>query len=315
MLKFTTQSMYEIIDILQLQLQSLNAKEIIEFEVLNPDIQTSLYAGKSIEVSKQEYIYRGYKSWIDLAEILYCKMLTPIMNKHIVTLRFEKLDLEDSFHKNNGLQEEKYGTDSVFASINKNEEPAFLAHYMRALKNVDINKRIRVLNLGINSGDEFEIIKKQASNFKNLELVGIDYSSSAIELAQQKFDDENITFIRHDINDLQSLEMEKFDLIISIGTLQSTSIDFKLVFMSLIQNHLKKEGALILGFPNCRWVDGEMIYGARAKNYAFPEMSLLYKDAYFCKKYLQQKKFRVTLTGKNYIFLTATSIRKDTLVQ
>ena len=67
---------------------------------------------------------------------------------------------------------------------------------------------------------------------------------------------------------------------------------------------------MILGFPNCRWIDGEMIYGAKAKNYAFPEMSLLYKDVHFCKKYLQQKKFRVTVTGKNYIFLTATSIRK-----
>ena len=28
------------------------------------------------------------------------------------------------------------------------------------------------------------------------------------------------------------------------------------------------------------------------------------------KKYLQQKKFRVTVTGKDYIFMTATSIRK-----
>ncbi|MEA3289058.1 MAG: methyltransferase, partial [Campylobacterota bacterium] len=45
-------------------------------------------------------------------------------------------------------------------------------------------------------------------------------------------------------------------------------------------------------------------------NYNFSEMSILYKDVQFCKKYLQQKKFRVTITGKDYIFLTATSIRK-----
>ncbi|MGE4473070.1 MAG: methyltransferase, partial [Sulfuricurvum sp.] len=32
------------------------------------------------------------------------------------------------------------------------------------------------------------------------------------------------------------------------------------------------------------------------------------KDIYYCKKYLQQKKFRVTLTGKDYLFLTATKI-------
>jgi hypothetical protein len=78
--------------------------------------------------------------------------------------------------------------------------------------------------------------------------------------------------------------------------------------MNIIQNYLYKNGSIILGFPNCRWIDGEMITGAKSKNYSFPEMSVLVKDIYFCKKYLQQKKFRVTITGKDYLFLTATSI-------
>jgi len=81
--------------------------------------------------------------------------------------------------------------------------------------------------------------------------------------------------------------------------------------MSIVQNQLKKNGSMILGFPNCRWIDGEMVYGARVKNYPFSEMGLLYKDVIFSKKYLQQKKFRVTITGKDYIFLTATSIIKE----
>jgi len=311
MLKFTHEELFEILNILETNLDLLKENEIIEFEVLNPDLDSSQYAGTNIILNNISYIYRGYKAWTDLAELLFCKMLTPILvNENLVRMRFEKLNLNDSFHKSNEQKEEKYGVESTFSDIHKNEEPAFLFHYLKALKNVDVNKRIRILNLGINSGDEFEVIKKYASNFKNLELIGIDYCSSAIKMASNKFEDENIRFITHDINDLDSLNLDRFDLIISIGTLQSSSLDFKLIFMSLIQNHLKKEGALILGFPNCRWMDGEMIYGAKAKNYSFSEMSLLYKDAYFCKKYLQQKKFRVTLTGKNYIFLTATSIRK-----
>lgn len=311
MLKFTHQSLYEIIEIIDQKLESLKAKDIIEFEVINPDYTTSEYAGKAILINGEEYIYRGYKTWVDLAELKFCKMLTPLYkSESSVVIRFEKLDLNDSFHNSSEIKEEKYGVDSSFSDINKNEEPAFLTHYLRALKNVDINKRLRILNLGINIGDEFAVIKNYASNFKNLELVGIDYCDTAIKEAQKKFENENISFLTHDINDLQSLDLGRFDLIISVGTLQSTSIDFKLVFMSLVQNYLKKEGAMILGFPNCRWIDGEMIYGARTKNYSFPEMSLLYKDVYFCKKYLQQKKFRVSLTGKNYIFLTATSIRK-----
>ncbi len=311
MLKFISEELFDILDILKKELNLLKLKEVLEFEVLNPDIKTSEYAGSIINIDKKKYIYRGYKTWVDLAELFFCKMLTPIyINEYKVKLRFEKLDTSDSFHNSKTTKEEKYGTSSTFTNINKNEEPAFLIHYIKALKNVDINKRVRVLNLGINSGSEFEIIKKYSSNFKNLELVGIDYCESAIKNAREKFDDANITFIKHDISQMESLSLEKFDLIISIGTLQSTSLNFKLLFMSLVQNYLKKDGSMILGFPNCRWMDGEMIYGAQAKNYSFPEMSVLYNDVIYCKKYLQQKKFRVTLTGKNYIFLTATSIRK-----
>ena len=311
MLKFTNEELYEIINILEEKLKLLSLEDILEIEVLNPDIASSKYAGSIINVEDTPYVYRGYKSWVDLSEILFCKMLTPLyVDEKTIKIRFKKLNTNDSFHRSGTCKEEKYGVDSIFSNIHKNEEASFLAPYMKALKNVDVNKRLRILNLGINSGDEFDIIKKYASNFKNLELVGIDYSESAINQAREKFQDDNMTFLVHNINDLESLNLERFDLIISVGTLQSTSINFKLIFMSLIQNYLKKEGAMILGFPNCRWMDGEMIYGAKAKNYSFSEMSLLYKDVYFCKKYLQQKKFRVTLTGKNYIFLTATSIRK-----
>lgn len=312
MLTFSDEKLFFIIDILSSELKELKPKEILEFEVLNPDILTSSYSGKKVLIEQKEYIYRGYKSWIDLAEILYCKMLTPqIVSKNFVKISFEKLDLDDSFHKIKELEDEKYGVDSIFSQINKNEEPAFLYYYKQALKNVKIDKRVRVLNLGINSGDEFEAIKDYSLEFEKKELVGIDYCKSAIASAKEKFDDKNITFINADINKLDSLSLEKFDLIISIGTLQSSNLDFNAIFMSLVQNYLTKEGAIILGFPNCRWIDGEMIYGAKMRNYSYPEMSNLYKDVNFCKKYLQQKKFRVTITGKNYIFLTATSFKKE----
>jgi cyclopropane fatty-acyl-phospholipid synthase-like methyltransferase len=304
-LAFTTQTMFEIINIVK-------EKDILEFEVLNPDLFTSHYAGTVVEIENQKYLYRGYKTWMDLAQIFQCRMLTPQpKSSHTVLIRFEKLNTEDSFHASLDTKQEKYGTESLFAQIHKNEEPAFLAHYLKALENVTINKRLRILNLGVNSGDEFEIIKEYATNFQNMELVGIDYSPSAIHLAKEKFSAcGNISFYTHDINELDSLQLGEFDLIISIGTLQSSNLEFYPLFMSLVQNYLKKEGAVVLGFPNCRWIDGEMVYGAKAKNYSFSEMSLLYKDVVFCKKYLQQKKFRVTVTGKEYIFLTATSIRK-----
>lgn len=310
-MQFTTQTMNEILTILQEKIIDIASKEIISFDVINPDIVDSTYAGNIVKNDDKEYIYRGYKAWFDLSEILYCRMLTPtIKSKTLITIRFQKLNSDDSFHKKIVDKEEKYGVESIFSKIYKNEEPAFVHYYKEALKNVKIDKRLRVLNLGINSGDEFELIIKYAKNFQNMELIGIDYCSSAIDKAKEKFlKYKNITLYKSDINHLDSLNLGRFDIIITIGTLQSSNINFNPIFMSIVQNQLKKDGAMILGFPNCRWIDGEMIYGARVKNYPYPEKSLLFKDAIFCKKYLQQKKFRVTLTGKDYLFLTATSIR------
>jgi len=312
MKNFTTMQMIDIIPILQENLKNLQPKEKVQFEVINPDVATSIYSGTKLHINNKEYIYRSYKSWLDLAQSLNCRMLTPkVASEYSIIMTYELLNPDVSFHTQEIQKEEKYGQESIFSQIHKNEESSFLFHYIQALNNVNLPKRHRILNLGVNSADEFEVIQQYTPNFKELELVGIDYCSSAISAAQEKFAHcKNIQFIECDINALNELELQKFDLIISIGTLQSSNLEFNKLFMSIVQNQLKREGALILGFPNCRWIDGEMIYGARVKNYSFSEMGLLYKDAIFAKKYLQQKKFRVTLTGKDYIFLTATSIRK-----
>jgi len=312
MQKFNTISMLKIIETLKEQLLCISPKEIVEFEVINPDYASSVYSGEKIEIGGENFIYRGYKNWVDLAQILHCRMLTPIVvSQKKVIIRFEKLNKDESFHNMTTQKEEKYGLESIFSLIHKNEEASFIAYYLKSLQNVDVNRRNRILNLGVNSGDEFDVIVEFASNFKNLELVGIDYCTSAVKQAKEKFHAfANIDIILHDINELNSLNFEKFDLIISVATLQSSNLEFNKLLMSIVQNQLKREGAIILGFPNCRWIDGEMVYGAKVKNYAFSEMGLLYKDVMFAKKYLQQKKFRVTITGKDYIFLTATSIVK-----
>lgn len=299
MLWFTTQS------------NELKAGECISFEVVDPDLGDG-YAGEMLDIKDETYIYRGYKSWTDLAELLMCKMMTPEKSTYpLVKLTFKKLETQSSFHRESpSSKEEKYGVNSNFAQIHKMEEPAFLYYYNQALQNVKINQRTSVLNLGINTGDEFSVIKNSldTKTYANINLVGIDHSKTAIAYAKTRFPEENVTFHAHDINDLEGLNLGRFDLLVSIGTLQSPSINFKPFFMSLVQNYLEKDAAIILGFPNSRWTGGEMIYGAKAPNYAMSEMSLLFNDVIFCKKYLQQHKYRVTLTGKQYIFLTATKI-------
>ncbi len=269
--------------------------EIVEAEVLEADIATI-----------------GYKAFADLAQLYFMKLLTPIKKDETTTiLRFQKLYLESSFHKDDDKSSEKYGEGSDFFAIDKTAQFSFLYHYKRALEFVNIKSKKRVLNLGVNRGDEFDVIKNMLTReeFCTTKFVGIDYSASAIEYAKKEFSQyENVEFFCHDINSLEELELGRFDLIISIGTLQSSNIDFNAAFMSIYQNYLASGGAMILGFPNCRWIDGEMIYGAKAPNYSFSELSLVLKDIHFCKKYLQQKKYRAIVTGKDYLFLSARKI-------
>lgn len=302
---FTTQTMQEILKIFEILLDK-EAK--INFLVFNPDLSNA-YAGTTIMYEGQKYLYRGYKSWVDLAELLGCKMQTPLIEiAPLVKLTFVKLE-KDSFHTVS-KDKEKYGTSSAFSQIYKMEEPAFYYYYQQALQNIKISQRKRVLNLGVNRGDEFEVIKNMLSSsiYEKIDFVGIDHSQTAITYAQNYFSTNNMQFYAHDINDLDTLDLGKFDVLISIGTLQSPSIEFKPFFMHLVQKYLKYNATIILGFPNSRWRGGEMLYGAKAPHYAMSELGLLLSDIMFCKKYLQQKKYRVTITGKTYLFLTATKI-------
>ncbi len=269
----------------------------LEFLVPNPDLPNN----------------KSLKTWLNLAELHFCKMLMPQMvDGEFIQITYQKLNQENSFHTAEiEKKEEKYGTDSLFFNINKNEEPTFLHAYKKALESVKIATRKHVLNLGINKGDEFELIEQLVgeATFNKINFSGIDHSESALAYAKKRFPQNSVTFYREDINLLKNLELPKADLIISIGTLQTPSINYKPFLMSLVQEHLTHNGAFILGFPNSRWIDKELIYGAKAPNYPYSEMSLLFNDVIFAKKYLQQKKFRVTITGREYIFLTATKIK------
>ncbi len=306
---FTTETMQEILPLLQ---EKLSNTEQITFRVLDPDMHQGLYAGSTVVLNTVPYLYRGLHAWMELAEILACRMLVPQrVEKPLISLTFQKLEQDASFHLDRvSEKKEKYGVTSSFFAIHKMEEPSFFHYYRQALQNVNIETKKRVLNLGVNRGDEFDVIRKQLdiNKYKAIDFVGIDHSKTAIEYAEGLFEEDHVTFYAEDINEIDRLKLEKFDLLISIGTLQSPSINFKPFFMGLVQNYLEKDSAIILGFPNSRWVGGEMVYGAKAPNYAMSEMSLLLNDVIFCKKYLQQKKYRVTITGKQYLFLTATKI-------
>lgn len=323
-MKFITENMYQILTILFSKLKT-QKNETLEFEVIDPDLSKDQFNGEKFILNNFEYTTRSYKTWIDLAEILDCRFLTPekVKDSDFIKIRLKPLNKDLSWHKTDNKTEsisEKYGIKSDFFRLNKLEEPYFIKDYYLSLKRIGIKKNDKILNLGINRGDEFIPFKDATEKevYDSLRFTGIDHSQTAIDFAKEYFvkdSTEKFRFISADINKLSEIEnLGKFNHIISVGTLQSPKIDSKNIFRDFVKTYLEKQNiigkqesnSIILGFPNCRYIDGELKYGAKTKNFKDPEFSLLIKDIIFYKRYLQQHKFKVTITGKYYIFLVAT---------
>ncbi len=305
MLDFSAKSLKEIYPILKQSVSTLNGGDRLYFTVANPDADDSLYAGELIK----NQIYRSFRSWSDLANLLNCRLIVSSLNcdDNKIVLVFEKLR-DNSFHQDSSDDiTEKYGVNSQFFRINKSEEPSFYIYYIEALKHIYIEQRYNILGLGINRGDEFEMIADilPSDRLKEISFVGVEYSKSALSEAKKRLKHLNFEALEADISNLVDMDIGRFDMLVSIGTLQSPKINMKTTVMYIVQELLQKRSAIVLGFPNCRWIDGEMIYGARVPNYSFSELSAVIKDIHWIKKYLQQHKFRVMITGREYLFLSA----------
>ena len=304
---FRQQSLYHIYGFLKEKLKVLTSNDIIEFEVINPDVSNE-FSGTLISISGKKYIYRPFKVWVDLAEILHCKMLMPKdLGNNRILIRYKPLNISKSWHNHSGVDiSERYGINSDFARIFKFEEPYFLSGYIRSLEEITVKKGMKILNLGINRGDEFEIFSEFFSSISDsLFFTGIDHCSSALKFAMKRFSSPQYDFIEEDISKIAELNLEKHDILISVGTLQSPDISGNDIFRYVVQNILKKSGSVILGFPNSRYIDCEVVYGAKTKNYTESNLNLLIKDINFYKRYLQQHGYKVITFGKYYIFLVA----------
>ncbi len=330
----TDRPMQDLLTDLKQALSRLRPGEILTFTVPDPDLCPGCYAGEVFEHAGRTYRHHSWHSWSSLAHLLGCRLLTPrSATPPCVEVRFQKLDSKASFHQTkihprsniqhqnpinqkpstiNHRPSTKYRPDGIFSRIDKREEPDFLYHYLQALDEVKIEARKRILDLGVYRGDEFRVILERLKGKEIPEMISIDYDADAIAYAQKHI--PKATFHAHNINDLASLKLGRFDLLISIGTLQSPGIETKPLVMDLVQRYLTDDGAIIFGWPNSRWIDGEMIQGAKAPNYPFSELSLFIKDLHWIKKYLQQHRFRVRIFGQGYLFLIATKISKPNRV-
>ena len=299
---FTDEPLGEVIGVLRTNLEFLQAGEPLSFYAPNPDLSTGLFAGELFEHGSVRYRHRPLRVWLELAGRLGCRLHTPEPEGAFVKFTLSKL-ADTSWHQGK-IGPETYGEASAFSRVQKLEEPTFLLDYTRALECVALTPESRVLSLGVGRGDELGPFETLFPGY-NLSFTGIDYSASTLNLARERFSGDGYHFIQADLNALDEQRLGRFDLIISIATFQSPGVQGHSLIRKIVQNYLTERGNLILALPNCRYQDGEVSYGAKMKNFSEPDLSLVVKDLAFYRKYLQQHRFRVFLTGKYYLFLTA----------
>jgi SAM-dependent methyltransferase len=281
----------------------------VSIEVPDPDLGPGHHAGERVGPDGS-LVHRPLRSWCDLAEGLGCRLRTPraVGDTHVV-LTFEPLGSEAPWHAGSGEAErsgppqERYGAASAFARVRKFEDAGFLLPWREAVARLRLSPGARVLDLGVNRGDELAAFE-WATGAPGLRFTGVDHSASALAEAREAFPEARHVFVQADLNALPA-GLGRFEAVVSVGTLQSPGVDDRVLLRKLVQEHLEPRAALVLGFPNSRFRDGEALYGARVRNLSEPDLSLLVKDLSFYRRYLHQHGFRTFLGGKYDLLLTA----------
>ncbi len=302
---FSHEPLAEVVDHLRAALDS--GATAVTIRVPDPDRGHGRYPGEPLDATPAAPRHRPLRTWTELADRLQLRLHTPRRPSEqpdSIELRFEPLDLRRPLLPTTVPRLGKYGPDSEFGRASKLEEPDFLLDMADAMERIALPAHAEVLSLGVNTGDELRAVQRTNPTAR---FTGIDHDDQALEVARRRYGTPH-RFITADLNSLP--ELPRFDLVMCIDTLQSPGVDDRAVLRHLVQRLLGGSGSVLLGLPNCRHVDGELLHGARMVNFRQPELSLLLKGVAFYKKYLQQHHKKVFVTGKHEILVTAVPLRR-----
>ncbi len=270
--------------------------------VPNPDGGAGLYPGERHHGAPDAPRHRPLRVWTDLADRLVARLRTPVIHEDGIELTFQRLDPTATLLSPKASGPGKYAPGSGFDRASKLEDPDFLLDFEDALERCALPRAPTVLSLGVNTGTELEPVR---ARHPDAMFTGIDHDHAALAVAAQRFGPPH-RFFAADITQLP--ELPRFDLVLCIDTLQSPGVDDRAVLRHVVQHLVEPRGSVILGLPNCRYVDGELLHGARMVNFRQPELSLVLKGVAFYKKYLQQHHKRVFVTGKHELLITGVPI-------
>jgi hypothetical protein len=181
----TDESLLELVFMMRARLAA--GETTIVLRVLDPDLGRGCYPGERVEHGGREWVHRPFRVWVDLAERLGLRLLTPrALGDGRIELRFEVLDRSASWQLDEVEDPtDKYGVDSGYARISKLEDPELVLDVADALDRIDPKPGARILDIGVNTGDEIALIGALRPELRETaEFVGIDHSRSALEVAR-----------------------------------------------------------------------------------------------------------------------------------
>ncbi|MEX2502496.1 MAG: class I SAM-dependent methyltransferase [Trueperaceae bacterium] len=214
----------------------------------------------------------------------------------------------------------RYAADADFARLRKHEHPAFLLPLAEAIAFAAGRDRpepawapwpedgpppappARTLLLGCHRADELHALRFAIPDLDLATVTGVDRDRSALADAARHW--SHARFVPGDAAALPAA-LGRFDLIVTIGLLQSPGLDARAALRAWLRHHATEAGGLVLGLPNGRFVGGRPVRGARTRNARQTDLSLLVRDLAGHRRYLQQHRYRCRIGGRDELLLAA----------
>ncbi|GGK27928.1 methyltransferase type 12 [Deinococcus malanensis] len=289
-LKFSHYPMTELLPAVR---RALLDRGEVTLTIADPDAGVGLYAGEITPAG----VHRPWSTWTDLADLLGAHLLTPERaGEGLVRVR-----LRAQAHSADP-DAAGYGAQGDWARVDKLEDPVFLFTLVEALRRAGPPQGGRVLSLGVNAGRELDALAL-AFPARSFDVHGVDLDASALVAARQRHPDMMVHEL--DVTTLPQSSLGRFDLVLALSLLQSPGIRQDVLLSALWRHHLTPAGGLVLGYPNARYRDGTLSYGARVRNYRRPDLSLMAADVTDARRRLQRQGFKVFVTGKYEVLVTA----------
>ena len=193
--------------------------------------------------------------------------------------------------------EAKYGVGSRYRQFDRLEEPEAADDLLYAFSRLAPGRAPRVLSLGVNDGRELDAVS--AITERKPELWGIDASESAIERAREKFPEDRDRFFVADLNELSSMELPRFSVVLALGVLQTTTVDRDRLLCAL-KGILTPSARVLFSIPNCHFESYDIVRRPLRRDDPRADRSLLSKDVRLLTRWFYRAGFQRVETFGSY---------------